>query len=149
MINYIFVVIAMIVLVAMLLVAQHFVAVDRRRYHYRAKSHMMTRAEERCFRSLEKKYGAKYYIVPQVHLSALLEHRIKGQNYRGAFSHINGKSVDFVLLDKKSFEVVCAVELDDHTHAHADRAERDREVERIFEEAGVKLVRVRCDKIDI
>lgn len=115
---------------------------NNKRYHYRAKSHMMTRAEERCFRSLEKKYGAKYYIVPQVHLSALLEHRVKGQNYRGAFSHINGKSVDFVLLDKKSFEVVCAVELDDHTHARADRAERDREVERIFEEAGVKLVRM-------
>lgn len=36
-------------------------------YHYRAKSHMMTRAEERCFRSLEKRYGAKYYIVSQVH----------------------------------------------------------------------------------
>lgn len=142
MIDYIFAFLAATVLVAMLLVAQHFITADRRQYHYRAKSHMMTRAEERCFRSLERKYGAKYYIVPQVHLSALLEHRIKGQNYRGAFSHINGKSVDFVLLDKKTLEVVCAVELDDHTHARADRAERDREVERIFEEAGVRLVRV-------
>ncbi len=91
--EYILAVIAVIALAIMLLVAQHFITVDRRRYHYRAKSHMMTRAEERCFRNLEKKYGAKYYIVPQVHLSALLEHRVKGQNYRGAFSHINGKSV--------------------------------------------------------
>lgn len=48
-----------------------------------------------------------------------------------------------MLLDKKILEVVCAIELDDYIHARADRAERDREVERIFEETGVKLVRVK------
>ena len=102
---------------------------------------MMTRPEERCFRRLQSKYGDKYYIVPQVHLSAIFEYRIKGQNYRGAFSHINGKSVDSVLLDKKTLEIYCAVELDDFTHEREDRILRDKEVERIFAEAGAKLVR--------
>ena len=36
-----------------------------------------------------------------------------------------------------------AVELDDYTHDSADRKERDSEVERIFSEANLPLVRFR------
>lgn len=124
-----------------LLIIERILDSRRAKYQYRAKKHMMTRAEEKCFRKLQSDYGNKYYIVPQVHLSALLDHRVKGQSFRGAFAHINGKSVDFVLLDKNTLEVYCAVELDDPTHNREDRILRDKEVERIFAEAGVKLVR--------
>lgn len=135
-----FIIGAALIIVA-LLVLERFLDKRSFTYRYRAKKHMMTKAEERCFRALEEKYRAKYYIVPQVHLSALLDHKVKGQNFRGAFAHINGKSVDFVLLDKKTLEVYCAVELDDSTHNREDRILRDKEVERIFAEAGAKLVR--------
>lgn len=113
------------------------------KYQYKIKTHLMTRAEEHCFVALERLFGEKYYIAPQVHLSALFEHRISGQSWRGAFSHINGKSVDYVLLDKESLKPRCAVELDDSSHNTDERRARDAEVERIFDKAGFPLVRIK------
>jgi hypothetical protein len=85
----------------------------------------------------------RYYIFPQVHLSAILDHRVKGQEWHYAFRHINGKSVDYVLCNKNTLEPTYAIELDDYTHDKADRRERDVEVERIFEAASLPLVRFR------
>lgn len=112
-------------------------------YKYRGKTHIMTQREEKFFLLLNDIFRDKCYIIPQVHLSALLEHRIKGQNWKGAFSHINGKSVDYVLLRSKDLNVLCAVELDDSTHDTADRIERDKEVGWMFGLANVPLIRLR------
>lgn len=83
----------------------------------------------------------RYYVFPQVHLSALLNHRVKGQEWKYAFSHINGKSVDYVLCDRVTLHPTYAIELDDYTHNKTNRRQRDREVERILEEADITLVR--------
>ena len=104
----------------------------------------MTRREEKFFVNLSEIFGEKCYIVPQIHLSALLDHKIPKQNWRGAFAHINGKSVDFVLLRRKDLSVLCAVELDDSTHSVESRVKRDAEVERIFCQAKIPLVRIKA-----
>lgn len=116
---------------------------DKPLYLYDIKRHLMTQREERFFLLLNTIFGSEYYIIPQVHLSTLFEHKIRGQNWRAAFYHINGKSVDFVLLDKRNLKPVCAVELDDSTHDSQERQERDLEVERIFERARFPLIRIR------
>ena len=103
---------------------------------------MMTRAEEGVFRKLVELCEGQCYVVPQVHLSSLFEHKIRGQRYGAAFSHINGKSVDFVLLDQESLKPLCAIELDDSSHNATDRQERDQEVERIFAVAKFPLIRL-------
>lgn len=112
-------------------------------YKYKGKAHIMTKREEKFFLLLNDIFRDKCYIVPQVHLSALLEHRIKGQNWKGAFSHINGKSVDYVLLRSKDLSVLCAVELDDSTHDTTKRIERDKEVGWMLGLANIPLVRLR------
>lgn len=118
------------------------------KYRYSLKSTIMTPYEQRIFLTLTDIFNQKCYIIPQVHLSKLLNHKIKGQNWQGAFSHINGKSVDFVLLRKSTLEPLCAIELDDWTHTLQDRQARDREVEYIFHNAGLPLVRFRdIDKL--
>ena len=91
------------------------------RYKYFAKRHIMTKREEEFFKLLSSIFGDKCYIVPQVHLSAILNHKVKGQNWKGAFAHINGKSVDFVLLRRKDLSVLGAVEIDDSTHDSTKR----------------------------
>lgn len=103
----------------------------------------MTKREEKLFRSLCDIFQDKCYVIPQVHLSAMINHRIKGQNWKGAFTHINGKSVDYVLLRSRDLSIMCAVELDDTTHDSAKRIERDREVERILQAADIPLLRLR------
>lgn len=72
-----------------------------------------------------------------------MNHKVKGQNWKGAFQHINGKSVDFVLLSKYTSKPICAIELDDSSHDRSDRSSRDEEVERIFKQAKIPLARFR------
>lgn len=101
----------------------------------------MTARELDFFRVLEAVAREKYYVAPQVHLSVILDQKIRGQSWEAAFRHINGKSVDYVLCDPRDFRPIYAVELDDSTHARPDRESRDREVERILAGAGIPLVR--------
>ena len=110
-------------------------------YSYTAKSLMMTRTESEFFSKLDRVVNERYHVFPQVHLSALLDHKVKGQDWKFAFRHINGKSVDFVLCDKETLRPTYAIELDDLTHEQSDRRKRDAEVERIFKEANLPLVR--------
>jgi very-short-patch-repair endonuclease len=114
---------------------------NRRQYQYRAKEYFMTQSESNFFKILDKISNDRYFVFTQVHLSAILDHKIPGQNWKAAFRHINGKSIDYVLCDKDTLKPVYAVELDDYTHAYAHRIERDREVERMLATAGVTLVR--------
>ena len=110
-------------------------------YRYTAKSSLMSQAEADFFAKLQHAVQGRYYVFPQVHLSAILDHRVDGQEWRHAFKHINGKSVDYVLCSKVTLEPTYAIELDDYTHNRPNRRERDTEVNRIFKAANLPLVR--------
>ena len=116
--------------------------IKKSQYKYYAKPYVMTSRENECFKTLNEIFSSKWFVVPQVHLSALLDYRVKGQNWNAAFRHINGKSVDFVLIGKESYKVICVIELDDSTHSKPDRIERDAEIERMFKEARIPLERI-------
>lgn len=81
------------------------------------------------------------YVFPQVHLITLLDHKIKGQSWRGAFRHIDEKSVDFVICDKNYIKPLLAIELDDRTHSYESRMLRDEEVNHILQDAQLPLLR--------
>ena len=110
-------------------------------YKYRRKKYLMTQTESQFYDALLEILQDQYYIFPQVHLSSLLDHRIKGQSYKGALSHIQRKSVDFVVCDKSSRSPLVAIELDDKTHDRPIRTARDEEVEEIFKQADLPLLR--------
>jgi len=112
------------------------------KYRYEKKRFFMSRPEHECYDALMAAVGKDYYVFPQVHLSVILNHKIKGQNWYGALRHIDEKSIDFVLCDKNYIEPRLAIELDDHTHEREDRKERDGEVERILSRAGLPLMRL-------
>jgi|SRR3989339_944303 len=111
-------------------------------YSYKKKQFFMTGVEHKFHDTLIEGVGHKYYVFPQVHLSSIIDNKVVGQNWKAAFSHINGKSVDFVLCDKEYIAPRLAIELDDRSHEREDRKERDTEVERILEEAGLPLLRI-------
>jgi hypothetical protein len=102
----------------------------------------LTEFERNCFNALVKVVGDKYWVFPQVHFSAFLNQKVIGQSWRGAFSHVNGKSVDFLLCTKETLLPTLAIELDDTTHESYDRRARDIEEERMFNVAGVPLLRL-------
>ena len=115
---------------------------EKAKYNYKRKNFFLTRAEHECFDALVSAVGNEYLIFAQVHLPTLIDNKVVGQNWRAAFRHINGKSVDFVLCDKAYISPKLAIELDDKTHEQLERQERDIEVERILKEAGVPLLRL-------
>lgn len=143
--NYVIVGLVIIAIVLLKLVTSNFSTKRKvfkdNMYSYTAKSLIMTRTESEFFLKLDHVVSERYRVFPQVHLSALLDHKVKGQDWKFAFRHINGKSVDFVLCDKETLRPTYAIELDDLTHEQSDRRKRDLEVERIFEEANLPLVR--------
>ena len=110
-------------------------------YHYLAQPRLMTPAEEGVFRMLVQLCEAQCYVIPQVDLACLLNHKIRGQNWDAASKQLNGRMVDFVLLDQESLKPLCAIELDDTCHNTADRQSSAQEIERIF--AGTKFPLVR------
>lgn len=113
-------------------------------YEYKRRECIMTAAERKCFNSLVEAVGVTYYVFPQIHLPAILDHKIKnGQNWFAAFRHIDEKSVDFVLCTKNDLCPILAIELDDWSHERPSRQERDREVERILHDAGLPLLRLK------
>jgi very-short-patch-repair endonuclease len=112
------------------------------KYSYRKKDFLISRAEHELMDLLDKAFGNIYYIFPQVHLPSLLNHKVVGQNWHGAFRHIDEKSVDFVICDKQYIKPLLAIELDDKSHEQEERMARDVEVEEILKNAGLPLLRV-------
>jgi very-short-patch-repair endonuclease len=110
-------------------------------YRYGRKDFFMDRAEHEFFDVLIEVVGNGYYVFPQVHLSTILEHRIKGQDWRAAFRRINGKSVDFVICDKAYIKPLLAIELDGRSHEIETVRQRDADIEHIFEGAELRLLR--------
>ena len=112
------------------------------KYSYTKKDFFMSRAEHECYDALIEAVGHDYYVFAQVHLPTIVNHKTKGQSWQGAFSHINRKSVDFVLCDKSYISSKLVIELDDKSHQEEDRKIRDEELERILSEAGIPLLRL-------
>lgn len=117
--------------------------IERKEYEFTRRDYIMTRVEGELFRRLENMAGDRYYIFPQVHLSSLLDHKVNGQNWKGALSTIQRKSVDFALVDRVSLRTVYVVELDDTSHDQPDRQQRDGLVEKLLLGADIPLVRLR------
>lgn len=110
------------------------------KYNYKVKKSVMTIAEENFYKKLTSALHNNYIIIPQAHLSMIFDHTIYGQNWRGAFSVINGKSIDFLIIDRGTFQPLLGIELDDSSHERHDRQERDELVNEIFKQAKLPLI---------
>lgn len=142
---YIIIIIGIIVVIAIAIAVARggFADVEEKaKYRYIRKNSFLAPAEHKFYDALVEAVGAEYRIFAQAHLPTLVDHKVRGQNWRAALAHINRKSVDFVLCDKAYLSPKLAIELDDKSHERPDRQERDREVERILREAGVPLLRL-------
>lgn len=117
-------------------------------FTYRKKEYLMSERERLCYNALSSAVGAEFYVFPQIHLDCLLEPQAYGRDNLYAFRHINQKSVDFVICDKR-FKTLLAIELDDRTHERSDRVARDSVVSTVLKNAGVPLLRIQRGDFDV
>src|SRR5664279_3427243 len=109
-------------------------------YTYKTEGSLMTKKDRKFFTLLTKAFGAKYIIFPQVRLTTLFNHELKGQNQDDALRHIQGQAVNFVLCDKKS-KPLLGIALNDPANDNEEQMQHDALTEQVFESANRPLVR--------
>lgn len=83
-------------------------------------------------------------VVPQVHLSSLLETKDDMKDLQGKFDAIHRLYVDFVLFNS-NFEPLLVIELNDRTHLWNNRKARDEFVTMALEQVGIPLLAVKTN----
>lgn len=105
--------------------------------NYCKKDCLLTPAELKFYKLLKNitnKLG--YSIFCQVALYEI----VKNKDFRD-FNKIKSKSIDFVITDNDCKIKIC-IELDDNTHNNTKRIERDKFVNKLFKDIGIKLIRI-------
>ncbi|HET6385547.1 MAG TPA: DUF2726 domain-containing protein [Armatimonadota bacterium] len=109
------------------------------RLPYRVRHGLLSPAEVSFFGALKLAVQDRYTICPMVRLADLFF--LADSNF-GSFKKIIGKHADFVLCEPGSMRPVIGIELDDSSHQAARRVERDEFVNRVFQAAGLPLLRI-------
>jgi hypothetical protein len=116
-------------------------------YPFKKKQYLMTQTEYKFFGALREAVKDKYFIMPQVALSRIIEvqkglGRYGSDSWYSNFSRINKKTLDFVIFDKQYFSPLLAIELDDYTHNYHHRKIRDEFVDNALSSANINILHI-------
>jgi hypothetical protein len=109
-------------------------------FPYRLRDDFLSPAESSFYHILLTLAGERLTVCPKVSLNDLFFVSRPDQNL-GARNRISSKHVDFLLCESRSMQPRVGIELDDSSHAREDRQTRDALVEKVFEAAGLPLLR--------
>jgi hypothetical protein len=109
---------------------------------YEKRRYLFTKAEKSFYLVLRGAVPEGYTLFAKVGLRDLLAVRKGTEKRQGFANKIASKHVDFLICDEQWLEPRLAIELDDKSHARADRVERDAFLERACASAGLELLRV-------
>ena len=94
----------------------------------------MTDCEKRYFSAIRSVVGEKYTVQPQINLASIINKESLSKHRTELF-----RNVDFGIFDE-SYTLKVLIEINDSTHEHSDRRERDIRVRQICQEAGIPLI---------
>ena len=107
----------------------------------------MSPAEKAFYDILDELVGEDITICPKPSVREVLQVRADVRRDRlKYFNWISQKHVDFVLCDKDTMQILCAVELDDRSHERSDRQQRDAFLDKAFKKAKLPLFHIPCKK---
>ena len=107
---------------------------------YRLRDEFLSAAEVSFYHVLRQVVGERVTVCAKVRLADVFFVERPNEN-AAARNRIAAKHVDFLLCDQATMRPLAGIELDDASHARADRQERDAFVEQVFAAAGLPLVR--------
>lgn len=118
-------------------------------YPYEKIVSICTKTEARFYQQLIESVKGDFLIFGKVRIADLLKVRKGAKNRLSWQNRINCKHIDFVLCDPVSLEIRVAIELDDRSHQRPDRIERDKFVNKAFEDASFPILRIKtADQYD-
>ncbi len=84
-----------------------------------------------------------YSILAKIRVADLVEVTAKDHSeWQTYFNKINKKHIDFALAKPENLQIELLIELDDSTH-NEKQAKRDEFIDRLYNQTGYKLLRVR------
>lgn len=105
-------------------------------YQFTAKP-LLTAAEARFLAALESLAQGRCLITCKPRLADFIQHYD-----RTGFNKISQKHVDFLICRLPDGMPMMGIELDDPSHESAERRRRDAEVNTMFAQVGIPLVRI-------
>ncbi|BBT76537.1 TPA: DUF2726 domain-containing protein [Escherichia coli] len=116
-------------------------------FHFYQKKNFMTNRERFFFNLVYNEFHHEFFIFSQVRMVDIIipifDKNTQYNSYIKAFRSISQYHIDFLIVDKTNFSIVCAIELDDYSHDLPDRIKRDNKINMIFKFAGIPLLRSR------
>lgn len=111
---------------------------------YRKRASLMTPAERAFYGVLVQAVEGQYRVFSKVRLLDILDtdSSLSPGERQSALNSIQSKHVDFVLCDPVSLSIEGIVELDDSSHARADRQKRDAFVNQALSSAGIPFFHI-------
>ena len=93
---------------------------------------------EKYFYDILKDIERDYDVIvqPQVNLASVIEKNIKHKYVNELF-----RNIDFGIFDKNFHKLLLAIEINDSSHLKKDRLIRDLKVEKILNQANIKLIK--------
>lgn len=108
---------------------------------YRVRDDFLSPSELSFYRVLSSLIGTRFIIQSKVRLADIFFVARPNENAT-YFNKIAQKHLDFLLCDTTTMKPIFGVELDDSSHQRTNRQERDEFVSRVFETAGLPLLRL-------
>ena len=103
---------------------------------YESKS-LVSENEKYFLNIIENQFGQYYRIQPQVPLSSIVD---KNKEFYKQYQNELYRTIDIGIFDKKTFEPLLMVEINDKTHKQANRHERDKKVREILNIANIPII---------
>lgn len=111
-------------------------------FPYKKSSTLFSPAERSFLGVLDMATGQDYRVFGKVRVADVIE--VSGTfgrpAWQTAFNRISSKHFDYVLCDKNSLSVICAIELNDKSHAGQKRQKRDEFLDGVCKAANLPLV---------
>ena len=105
---------------------------------YQKKKSLMSAQELEFYRTLQSLVDSVHYdIIPQTALASVVD-KTEG----GAFRNELFRMIDFCIVDRRSYEPILLVELNDLSHKRAKRILRDDKVKAVCASAKIPLVSI-------
>lgn len=106
------------------------------------KASLLTRNEEKLYRSLLQACRSDYQVMAKVRLWDILWLTNEPPDRKQHLSRLSCRYVDFLLCEPLTLKPLLAIELDDHSHQNDYAKESDRYKNEVFAVARLPLMRL-------
>jgi hypothetical protein len=112
---------------------------------YRVRDDFLSPAEISFCHVLSSVVGSWAVICPKVRLADIF-FVVRPDENLSYFNRVAQRHVDFLLCKPNSMKPVLGIELDDTSHTRPKRKQRDEFVDKVFESAGLPLLRIAAQR---